>query len=72
MSVVPQKSDCRAHHGTAENRQLARQRHVLQPKIVRKGGVAADVGEDSQRTGSDHRATDRQAVQAISQIYGIA
>ena len=60
------------HHGAAENGQLADLRHVLQLQIGGEDRVAADVGQHRQRAGGDDRATDRQPVQAIGEVHGIA
>ena len=46
MSVVPEKSDTRSHHRTAEDGQLGYLRHLLQSQIFRKPRVSAEVGEN--------------------------
>jgi hypothetical protein len=56
----------------AEDRQLADQRHALQFQVVREHHVAADVGQHRQRAGRDDRAADRQAVEAVRQVHGVA
>src|SRR6266481_521597 len=72
MGVVPQESDGRAHHGTAENRQFADLRHTLQFEVGGEGSVPADIGQDRQRTGGDHGASDGEAVQSVGEVDGIA
>ncbi len=71
MRVVPEKADGRADHRSAEDRHFGHLRHARQFEIVGKLSVPADVGEHGQRTGRDHRASDRQAVEAVSEIDGV-
>src|SRR5579872_1288127 len=72
MRVIPQKSNCRADHGSAENRQLANLRHFWNFQISRESSMAAHIGQDSQRPRRDHGATDGKSVQAIGEIDGVA
>ncbi len=62
----------RSDHGSAEDRQLTGQGHALQFKILREGGVAADVSKDSQRSGSNDGASDGETVQAVGKIHRVA
>ena len=61
----------RAHHRSAEDRQLAHHGHALQLEVVGKDHVAADVGEHRERGGGDDGAADRQPVQPIGQVHGV-
>ena len=72
MRVVPQKSDRRSHHGPAEYAQLRDLRHALQFQISCESRVPAHVGENRQRPGRDHRASNRQPIKPIGQIHRIA
>src|ERR1017187_1705188 len=72
MRVVPEKSYGGADHGSAEDSELTDLRHALQFEIGRKRGVAAEVGEDGERSGGDHGATDGETVEAVGKIHGVA
>ena len=71
MGVVPEKSDGCAHHGAAEDGQLADHGHALQFKVVGKDHVAADIGEHGQRAGGDDGAADGQTVEAVGQVHRV-
>ena len=71
MGVVPEKADGRAHHGSAEDGELADQGHALQFEIVGEDDVAADVGEHGQRAGGDDGAADGEAVEAVGEVDGV-
>ena len=59
-------------HRSAEYRQLAGQRHALQLKIIGEDHVAADIGQHGERAGGDDGAADREAIETVGQIHGVA
>src|SRR5437868_2616703 len=72
MRVVPEKSNRGTDHGSAENGELTNLRHALQFEVGRKRGVPAEVGENRERSGRDHRTADCESVEAVGKIYGVA
>src|SRR5579863_4148660 len=71
MRVVPEEAKRGAYKGTAENGEFANARNVLNFEISSPSRVAADISQHRERTSSDNRAADRQAVEAIRQIHGV-
>src|SRR4051812_31240748 len=71
MRVVPEECHGRTAEGSAKNRQLANLRQVLNVEVRAEGGVTGDVGKHGECTDGYDGATYRQAVQAVSQIYGV-
>src|ERR1700691_3966172 len=72
MRVVPEKSDGGTNHGSAKNGELANLRHALQFEISCKSRMAAEIGEDGERSRCNHRATDGEPVKAIGKIHSVA
>ena len=72
MRVVPEKSNCRAHHGSAKDGEFSDLRHALQLKISREHGMPADVSEHGERPRSDDRTANSQPVQPVGEIHSIA
>ena len=72
VSVVPKKADAGADHGAAEDSHFADQRHALNFQVVREDGMAADIGEHSERAGGDDGAADGEAIESVRKIDGVA
>ena len=71
VSVVPEKADGGADHGSAEDGQFADEGHALQFEVVGKDDVAADVGEHGERAGGDDGAADGESVEAVGEVDGV-
>src|ERR1700733_2847506 len=71
MRVVPKETESSAHHGAAENGELADVGDALNFKIFGEARVAGNVSEDGESTGGDESAADGQAVEAVSEIDGV-
>src|SRR5882762_72300 len=72
MRVVPEKSNGRTDHGSAKNSELTDLRHALQFEVGCKSGVPAEVGENRERSGRDHRTADGEPIETIGEIDGVA
>src|SRR5947209_18108709 len=72
MCVVPEEADARPDHRSTENSKFADHRHTLKLEIIRENDMAADVGQHRKSGGSNNRAADRQAVETVGQVHGIA
>ena len=72
MSVVPEKTDARSDHGSAENGKLADLGHLLQLEIFGEARVSADVSQHSQSCCGYDRAADREPVQAVGEVHCVA
>src|SRR5579862_2442107 len=71
MRVVPKEAESGAHHGAAENGELADVGDALNFKIFGEARVAGNVSEDGESTGGNERAADGQAVEAVREIDGV-
>ncbi len=72
MGVVPEKTDGRADHGAAEDGHLRDLGHFRELEIIGKNGVPADIGKNGERSGGDDGAADREPVEAVGKVHGIA
>jgi len=72
MGVIPEEANGRADHGAAENRQLRDLGNLGNLQVVSEQGMSTDVGQHGQRPGRDHGAANRQAVEAVGEVHGIA
>src|SRR6202521_5340459 len=72
MRVVPQKSNRGTNHGSAEDSKLTDLRHALQFEVGCKSRVPAEVGENRERSGRNHRAANSEPVKTVGKIDGVA
>ena len=61
MRVVPQETERGADERAAKYGEFAHARDVLNFKVIGPAEIAADVGEDGERTRRNYRAANRQA-----------
>src|SRR5664279_6558479 len=72
MCVVPEKPDGGADHRPAEDGHLRDLGHMGKLEVIGKHGVAADVGEHRERSSSNYSAANRQSIETIGEIHGVA
>ena len=65
VGVVPEKTNARSYHRSAEDGEFGDQRHALKLEVVGEDDVAADVGENGECAGGDDCAADGEPVKAI-------
>src|SRR6267143_1084726 len=71
MRVVPEKAERRANERTAEHRQLADLRDVLNVEVGRPAVVATDVWQHGEGACSDDRTADGKTVQPVGEVDGV-
>ena len=59
-------------HRSAKNSKLTDLRHALQFEVSCKSGVPAEVGENRERSGRDHRTANGEPVKTVGKIDGVA
>ena len=72
MRVIPEKSDGRANHGTAEDGHLRDLWHLRELEVIGENGVPADIRQYGKGAGGDNGTADRQAIEAVCKVDGIA
>src|SRR5215472_6139518 len=72
MRVVPKEADTGSDHGATKYGEISDGRHSLQFQVLGQDRVSAQIGQDGQGSGRDYGAADGQAIQAVSQVDGIA
>jgi len=71
VRVVPEETEGSADKRAAKNGEFTYARNVLNFEIAGPTVVAADVGQNRERTGSNDSTANREAVQTIREIYRV-
>src|SRR5688572_6550655 len=71
IRVVPKEAEARPHQRAAEDRELRGRREAYEEQVVRKYGVTGNVGQRGERRGRHPERADREAVEAVGQVYGV-
>src|SRR3954464_2259500 len=72
MRVIPKEPDARANHRTAEDSQLGHLWNARQFKVVGKHRVTAYISQYRESAGGDDCASDREPVESVRKVHGIA
>src|SRR5205807_6334901 len=56
----------------AENGQFTYLGHSLQFEVAGKNGVAADIGQNREGAGCNYRASNREPIETIGEVYRVA
>ncbi|MND60341.1 hypothetical protein D3C80_515660 [compost metagenome] len=72
IGVEPEKTQTGTDQCAAEHDQLTGARHVRNQQVFGEFHVTRQVAEDTQGTTDHDRRHDRQAIEAISQVHGVA
>ena len=72
VCVEPEKCEPRAGDRTTEDRELPGAGNKRKSQVFGKHGVARNISKQSERAADHHGRHDREAVQAIGEIHGIA
>src|SRR6185312_3905194 len=70
--VEPQKSEARAEHGAADDREFARSRDMPKLEIFGEDQVAGEIRDDRERKRGDHHRHDREPVEPVGEVHGVA
>src|SRR5215831_11881236 len=72
MRVIPQKSYGGTDQRATEDGHLRYLGHLGKLEIIGKLGVTTDIGEHGESPSGDHGAANRQPVQTVSEVDGVA
>ena len=70
--VEPEEADTGPDDGAADDRQLARLRHVVDAEIGGEEQVAGEISDEAEGGGRHHDRNDGKAVEPVGQVHGIA
>src|SRR2546426_12553839 len=71
MRVEPQKPECRAGEGAAEDRQLLGAGEEVHEEVARPIDAAEDVRKRRERAREDGRQAGRETVQPVGEVHGV-
>src|SRR6476660_3210873 len=70
--VEPQESQSGTDHGSAQHRQFAGARDVVDVEVVREERVAREIGDEAEAQRDDDHGHGREPIEAVGQIHGVA
>src|SRR5262249_57014006 len=71
-TVEPQEAEAGAENGAAQHRELAGAEHEIDLQIFGEVRIADRPGNRPEAAGRDHDRSDSKAIEAVSEIHGVA